>query len=564
MSKRMNMEAIKYITYGRVSAQEQRKNTSVEAQLRLNQEGMTTRFPKSVCVKEFTDVATATSSKRPGLTQALSYVKWHNQVAKVPIDYIIVLEWDRFFRNRDLSGEYRGKFKACGVEVNAINEWTDYNDGGAVVMLSVREGLAQSESMKNSSRTKRGMRERMRKGYWIFSAPLGYKKTDELHPNGVKKVLIDEGVAQQKNRCLSFIAGGMNAKAAWKMCGGFEVLKSYNNFMEKIINPFDLGIIDHTYPDGERIQVEGMHPAIATKELQLAAHRAMIRYKKAKAKAGDRDVRLTKSLAVFPARQVLRCPNCGRGLTSCTPRMRNGDRAAYYSCPNNQCRPQYNLRKDTAHADLHELFMGVNLSASAIAQLDQVAKFNIDEAERVLKTETKTLIAKLATQHTRVANLVNMLADGNATPEDVKLARSQVGPLQDRLNENKAVVDAYLSSRGKMMEAFRNIGPSLAKGLKEGAKQELSLKLNHFLKVLFPDGLWHLPETGAFGTTEINKAFVRTDLFSVSYTILKTGFQPPKTENPVRGGKACANGTIRSLTSDASLLAEYLKKYSVA
>ena len=538
---------IKYVSYGRVSSQEQKKNTSVRGQLQLIDQDVQQMFPGSTKVKEFTDVASAWEGDRPGLLKAYRYLKWYQQVADYPATHLLVLVGDRFYRNKDKAGEWRTKFKEIGIEINATREWVDYQDSGQVIVQSVREALAQAESMKNSERTKRGMRQRMREGDWIFDVHLGYRKSDVLDESGRRAIVIDPEAARLKVKALSLIAGGMTMKTAWRECGGREKLGSYNAFTENLISPFDLGLIDYTFPDGERIQARGNHPPIVTKELQNAAKRQM--------KARERSQpRKTERLARNPLRQVLCCPKCGGKLTSSTPRR--GKRInEYYSCYQRGC--TYNLRRAKAHRHMHDLVMSIQAGPEAVKRLEK--KANQTVAKNALQADLRAAIAQNDVRQQRLAKALDMRLDGEIDASDLVHAKKLAQQTQERVNECRLAVEGFEQMRAKMSAAFANIGESVAVGLKDDAPPEMALKCHDFLKMLFPDGLCLVPETTIFGTSKPNQILVSTGLLSVSYEGLEPNYPLFQADSSESGGKP---GTIRTLSTDGVMLDSYLRKYA--
>jgi DNA invertase Pin-like site-specific DNA recombinase len=547
----------KLIPYGRVSSEEQRKNTSVGTQIDGITRGALTLLPGCEVLKSFSDVASARSDNRPGLNAAFSYAKWYNQVSHHPATHLGVWVWDRLSRDRDLSAAIRNRFKEIGVEVNAIQEWVNYQDSGEVIVHSVREALAQAESMKNSERTKRGMKQRMREGYWIFDVHKGYKKSEILNANGTRAIIVDKEVARQKNRALSFVAGGMSRKAAWRMCGAREVLGSYNSFCESLLSPFDLGLIDYTFPCGERITTAGHHPAITTKKMQDDARKAIN-----KAMRTLTPSRQTERLARNPARQVLCCPKCGKPLTSSTPKSR-GVAHEYYSCYKSTKRGacgSYNLRRQEAHNKLSDLLQTVTLGPEALKKLERKAN------QRVGKKALETALGKAVEQNDnaqrRLKAAFDMRLDGEIDKSDLERAKQIAAQSEEAVTEARLNLEGYGRMRERLSGAFADIGVEVAKGLRNDATADNALKTHHFMSMLFPDGLCLIPQTDTFRIKSFNQILCGTGLLSVSYEGIEKW---PPTE--MIGDHATESewggtpGVIRTLADHKMLLDSYLIEY---
>lgn len=541
----------KFIVYGRVSAEEQRHNTSVKAQLSGVKEDVKANNPEAIHVKDFTDVASARSDKRPGLQAALSFCKWYNQVNKdAPVTHLLVLIFDRFFRNRDKSGEYRLLFGKVGVEINSTREWVDYQDSGQVIVLSVREALAQAESMKNSERTKRGIESRLKDGWWIFNAPLGYKKAETLDHLGRRGVLVDDPVALAKRKAMEAIATGESVKKAWQDNGGVKVLGSYNNFLEKLINPFDLGLIDHTFKDGRHIQVKGRHEAIVTEGLQRAVHTAVNRK--------TQTVNQTERLARNPARQIVLCPNCHYPMTSSTPSSR-GVRHEYYSCYTSQSRAacgKKNIKRSVVHSHLENLLVSVQLGPEAIKKLEKKANKQI--GKRALQQDLNRAIEINETQQARKSRALAMRLDGELSLADYQEACRNAETASKNVDRCRLAVHGYDEMRKGLSSIFKDIGPAIAKGFSEGADPQLALKAHSFLRMLAPEGVCLDPKTGVFGINNWNQILCGTGLLSVTYDKIKAGLPGDVPRNPAGGGRPGLIG----IQLHRHLVQEYIQKYA--
>ena len=533
---------IKYVIYDRVSDEDQRNNTSRRSQNGGVRDDVEEMFPGSTCVKSFSDVGSGWKGKQPELLAAYRYIKWYNQVADYPITHLLTLIGDRFVRDKDKAGEWRIKFREIGVEVNSTREWVDFTDPGQVIVHSVREALAQAESMKNSERTKRGMKQRMREGDWIFDVPMGYRKSMAPNSDGRKVIEIDPEPARQKVRAMSFIAGGLSIITAWRKCGGKDTLGSYNSFCENLTNPFDLGLIDYTWPDGEVTKVRGNHPPIVTKELQDAVKR-----QRKKNSRSDRTSRQTKRLARNPLRQVMCCPKCGERLTSSTPQSR-GKRYEYYSCVQRGC--SYNLRREKAHRHVRDLVLSIKPGKEAIARLEKKASDNI--AKKSLEADLRAAIEQNDARQKRLEVALDLRFDGEIDAADLKRAKDLASQTQEKVNECRLALQGFEGMRRKFSAAFANIGETIAKGLQDDAKPELALQAHDFLGMLFVDGLCLIPETTRFGITKPNQFLCATGLLSITYTELETGFPALEARNPASGGRPGSNR--RPLESQSSAL----------
>ena len=69
----------------------------------------------------------------------------------------------------------------AGVEVNCPAEFIDFTSDDWVIMLSLKLGFAQVESMRISTRTRNGIRAALNAGFYTASAPFGYIRQESEH-----------------------------------------------------------------------------------------------------------------------------------------------------------------------------------------------------------------------------------------------------------------------------------------------------------------------------------------------------------------------------------------------
>jgi site-specific DNA recombinase len=173
-----------YIIYTRCSTEDQKKGFSHDYQIN----GL---LSSPLCkngnhIATYQDTATGTNFDRINLDAAYKFCKSQ----RGSIQKILVYKWDRFGRNVGEAFQMIKKFKDIGVEVNCPDFDIDYTDSNWPIMLSITLGMAQSESLKISERTKDGMYTSYRLGYYPASAPVGYLR----HFIGEKASLIPDPI----------------------------------------------------------------------------------------------------------------------------------------------------------------------------------------------------------------------------------------------------------------------------------------------------------------------------------------------------------------------------------
>ena len=143
-----------FLLYTRCSTEEQsKKGNSHEYQTEgIRRSGVVT-VGKLQEVGVYSDTVTGTKFDNRGGEGGLdaAYRLCERQRGKVA--YLFVYRWDRFGRSVEHCFGAIRRFREVGVEVNCPDEWIDYTDPSWPLILSVKFGMAQSESMRISDRT---------------------------------------------------------------------------------------------------------------------------------------------------------------------------------------------------------------------------------------------------------------------------------------------------------------------------------------------------------------------------------------------------------------------------
>jgi DNA invertase Pin-like site-specific DNA recombinase len=97
---------------------------------------------------------------------------------KKDIDYLLVVDWDRFSRNTYEALGVINDFKNIGIEVNCIGKWIDYNDPAQTIMQLMYLGIPEADNKIRSQKVQIGMRQGLKEGRWNVR-----KDIDAIRPN---------------------------------------------------------------------------------------------------------------------------------------------------------------------------------------------------------------------------------------------------------------------------------------------------------------------------------------------------------------------------------------------
>ena len=308
------------IIYCRVSTEDQGGNNSPDYQESRLREYC--RIMNFEVVKVILDKKSGKNFNRPGWKEIRSICK----IKSNKIDKILFLRWDRFARNIGLAINEIESFKKLNVELNSCEQPLDQSSPNSIVLLSMYLSIPEAERNNISLRTSECTYEAQLKGKCTNRAPKGYLnfqitekeksvKIDPILGELVKWAFIE---ASTGIKSLEVIRGEVNRK-------GLKIGKS--GFPELLKNKFYIGLIHVKAWKGNPSKwVKGLHTPLVDDEVfsKVQEHHFGIKSNKSKMSNTSKDE--------FYLRQFLKCPHCGKGLTSCYSKG-NGGEYPYYKCP---------------------------------------------------------------------------------------------------------------------------------------------------------------------------------------------------------------------------------------
>lgn len=181
------------------------------------------------------------------------------------ISHVIVYKLDRLSRSqKDTLYLIEDVFNPHGVDFVSLNESMDTSTPMGRLMLGILSAFAQLERENIRMRTRMGMKERVKEGYWMGGGrvPFGYDYNKE------KGILVPNKDADKVREIYRLYIGGYSAQNIANMLGlkydrlAIQILKRKSNY----------GIIEY---NGEEYM--GKHEPIISKETYDLAMNEMIR-----------------------------------------------------------------------------------------------------------------------------------------------------------------------------------------------------------------------------------------------------------------------------------------------
>lgn len=401
------------VLYLRVSTEEQVSNLSLDTQ-----EAET----RALCERNGWEVAqvfreegvSAKTLERPAIQRLLGYVGRQ----RGRISYLVVLRIDRLSRNREDFYLLRHALRRHGVRLVSVREEIADDSISAMIVETFSVLQAQVDNMIRSSRTRTGQAEALRRGRWVWMAPVGYRHAAHVdgRPVGLE---LDPDQAPLVARAFEAVAGGAAIDAAHRelLAAGMRSSQgrpiSRNAFHAIFRRPIYCGRIE-----AQGVEAESAAPAIVSEDLYARARRQI--------EGRTRHRCQTASLADFPLRGVARC-RCGRKLAAYHARGKTGRRWPYYRCQ--RCRVQ---------VPLHRLEEAFERLLGRLAAPEQVLDYLDREISRLIDARAADVERRIAAARRRLANaeqrleaLLNLRLDGEIEPEEYARTRARVAAERD-------------------------------------------------------------------------------------------------------------------------------------
>lgn len=474
------------IIYTRVSTEEQAKfGFSLNDQKQKLEDWCRSR--EFDIVKHFQDDYSAKTFVRPDFQKLLEYCLTH----KKEVDYVLFLKWDRFSRNTMDAYNMIRKLHDLGIEANATEQWIDFENPDAKIMLAIYLAAPEVENDKISLRTKAGMRRAKKEGRWVGTPPFGYScSRDELNkpivkPNAKATIvqqafeLVSEGIHPIDTIRKKLIKKGYNRSKA--------------QFYNMLRNPFYMGLIRiEEWRNEDEELVDGLHKGLIKQELFNRVQDVLTK----KRKVMNRSNNYAESL---PLRGFLVCPKCGRNLTGSRSRNATGNYYFYYHCHRILgCNESFSAKK--TNQEFEALLSSFQFSKGISNLYKHVLEKMFDKRHLQQKTDLKQIESELKMINQKYEAATEKYVAEEITKEIYKSLEkkylARLHELQCQKTDDIVLDKDFKKYMSFGMTLMQNLGLYYQNATVE-AKQQ-------FISLIFPEKL--IFDNGEYRTGKINEA----------------------------------------------------------
>jgi site-specific DNA recombinase len=489
----------KAIIYTRVSTKEQAENnTSLSTQK---------QYCEDYALKNGYEVAeyfggtyeSAKTDERKEFQRMIKYAKQNSTIG-----FILIYSYDRFSRSGANASYIADELKKHGITLIAVTQKVDTSNAGGIMQQDFFFLLSRFDNEMRRDKTKTGMIELLRKGYWLWTPPRGYINAKKHHRAiDWEIVLNSEGELLRKAFQWRVNNTYSSAEIVRKLNHlGMEI--NERRLHEIFKNPFYCGVLITKMLPGEITL--GKHESIVSQEdfIKINTPENKVVSKTYEAMSVD-----------LPLKKSIYCNKCGNLLTGFLVKAKG---LHYYKCQKKCKGVIFSAKK--LHQSFSELLKMYQFDLKELDDLfPDIIQYKLMEMSKTDESEISATKTKL----NHLKNELNIIEERFATGK-IEIAlyskfsdkfKSEISELEEKLT-NPHITSSNLEKCIK--NGFR-LSKNISKIWEFG-----SLFDKHKLQLfLFPNGFAYDKQKGEVQTFRTNVFFDLIHSISVALSEIKNG-----------------------------------------
>ena len=518
-----NLKGKRAILYRRVSTTKQKETgnslNSQKDQLR------SFCYNKEIqIIQEFEEDFSAKDFNRPAWRSLEDYAKKNHK----NIDFVLVVQWDRFSRNSLGSLLTEDAFSKLNIEVNCINHWIDHSDPNQRFMLLVNFGIAEVDNKMKGLRIKKAMREVRKSGRWCSKPPFGYLPGKDHFGKALMKVDPDKG--QLLKSLFELYSSGNYSQSEILKMTSFKPLKLSKSNLSRILqNIVYAGFIDVPAFEEEPKQTnKGLHEPI----IDLITFNKIQELFKVRSALKQKPKSFNKKLFL---RGHLRCSKCGGNLTGSASTSKTGKKHYYYHCSSTRsCNERF--RAELANSKFEDYLKQFDIRPEVKRLFVEILKNQFSEFETERFNQIKYIKDEIHIIEKNKNVLLDKLIEGVIS--DVIFNKKEKEYIY-RIN-NLEVDLSNLNDYENDLKDFINFAIELMTNINKMINFSDEVTLPKFMSSIFEDKLefekesYRTPKLNpsidlifqSINGLELNKNKKGDTFLDVSHEVLKAGIEP--------------------------------------
>ena len=358
----------KAIIYTRVSTKEQAENnTSLSTQKKYCEEyALKNGFE---VVEYFGGTyESAKTDERKEFQRMIKYARQNSTIG-----YILIYSYDRFSRSGANASYIADELKKQGITLISVTQKVDTSNAGGIMQQNFFFLLSCFDNEMRRDKTKTGMTELLRKGFWLWTPPRGYQNLNKYHRAVEWNIVVnEEGELLRK----AFQWRAKNTYSSAEIVRKLNLLGMKINerrLHEIFKNPFYCGVLITKMLPNEVIF--GQHEAIVSKEDFIKINTPESKVISKTYETMSEDLPLKKSLC---------CPSCGYLMTGFFVKAKG---LYYYKCQK-RC-PGVNISAIKLHQHFESLLNKYQIEMNELESevLPEVMQIKLSELSKTDSNE---------------------------------------------------------------------------------------------------------------------------------------------------------------------------------
>lgn len=357
----------------------------------------------------------AKTANRPGLQAAIKSVEQH----KGSVDYLIVYNMTR--ASRDMESYYRyicGPLKDCGVRIldSTLPFSEDGDDAATLLMQNMQLLVGEMDNRQKSKTVTDNMKAVAREGWWLTSAPLGFKtkkipigirnSQGKMRSHTILEPDNSDEVANKMTLLLTrFSQGDMNEADACRLADkiglrsrkGAPLAQSTISLYLRM--PVYAGYHRHKSLLGNEL-IKLRFPGLISWET-YEANQHILEHGYVEHKTSDN--------AMYPLKMTLLCSQCGAALRASAPKGGSGQHSPRYHCKH---KGHGSLAIEPAHDLFVNLLDSITPTEATLKLFKEIVKRTAKQKYSELNSSLSELQSKRLVLDERINKTFDAFLDG--------------------------------------------------------------------------------------------------------------------------------------------------------
>lgn len=486
------------IIYTRVSTKEQADNNTSLATQKKFCERYADQNGFSVLAYFGGTFESAKTDERKEFQRMIKFAQQNKTVG-----YIIIYSYDRFSRSGANAALLSNNLLKKGIKVIAVTQEVDANTPAGAFQQGLFFFFSQFDNEMRRDKTKTGMSDLLRRGYWLWTPPRGYTNINKHHK------AIDWKIEVNKEGELLREAFKWRSK---NMFSNAEITRKLQSLGMKIDdrrlqeifrNPYYCGVLTTKMLPNEAF--EGNHEPIVSKEDFLKINNKEFSYHPKEHKCDNENL---------PLKNFVKCSTCGLPLTGFLVKKKD---LYYYRCRTLTCKSVKSAKN--LHGDFNDLLKDFQLNPKYISIVKEIMIDAITESTK----EDKEMIKLLKSNQTKIQSQLNKIEE-----------RYVIGELSNELFQKYSTqFKTEIEQINQQLNQNNVSSSNLEKGIKTALKLSQNLSKtwevsNLFEKqklhnLIFPGGIVYDKKNDSVQTNEVNSIFSLIPYISTDLNKIKSG-----------------------------------------